>query len=49
MKKFIISSNFKKAFNNFFYNEDETEEKERKEKIEKEREDMLEKERLKEL
>ena len=48
-EEIYVSSHFKKAFNNFFYNEDEPEEKARKEKIEKEREDMLEKERLKEL
>ena len=48
-EEIYVSSHFKKAFNNFLYNEDEPEEKARKEKIEKERKDMLEKERQKEL
>ena len=48
-EEIYASSHFKKAFNNFFYNEDEPNEKARKEKIEKERKDMLEKERIKEL
>ena len=48
-EEIYVSSHFKKAFVNFFYNEDEPEEKARKEKIEKERKEMLEKERQKEL
>ena len=48
-EEIYISPHFKNAFNYFFYNEDEPEEKARKEKIEKERKEMLEKERLKEL
>ena len=48
-EEIFVSSHFKKAFVNFFYNEDEPEEKARKEKIEKERKDLLEKERQKEI
>jgi hypothetical protein len=48
-EEIYVSSHFKKAFINFFYNEDEPEEKARKEKIEKERKDLLEKERQKEI
>ena len=48
-EEIYVSSHFKKAFVNFFYNEDEPEEKARKEKIEKERKELLEKERQKEL
>ena len=48
-EEIYVSSHFKKAFVNFFYNEDEPEEKARKEKIEKERKELLEKERQKEI
>ena len=48
-EEIYVSSHFKKAFINFFYNEDEPEEKARKEKIEKQRKELLEKERQKEI
>ena len=48
-EEIYVSSHFKKAFVNFFYNEDEPEEKARKEKIEKERKDLLDKERQQEI
>ena len=43
------SSHFKRVFANFYYNEDEPEEKARKEKIEKERKKLIEKERQEEI
>ena len=46
-EEIYCSSHFKKVFLNFFYNEDEPEEKARKEKIEKERKELIEKEKQK--
>ena len=43
------SSHFKKVFVNFFYNEDEPEEKARKEKLEKERKQLIENEKKNQL
>ena len=48
-EEIYCSSHFKKVFVNFFYNEDEPEEKARKEKIEKERKELIEREKQKEL
>ena len=48
-EEIYCSSHFKKVFLNFFYNEDEPEEKERKEKLEKERKELIEKEKQKEI
>ena len=48
-EEIYCSSHFKKVFVNFFYNEDEPEEKARKEKMEKERKELIEKERQKEI
>ena len=48
-EEIYCSSHFKKVFLNFFYNEDEPEEKARKEKIEKERKELIEREKQKEI
>ena len=48
-EEIYCSSHFKKVFVNFFYNEDEPEEKARKEKIEKERKELIEKEKNREI
>ena len=48
-EEIYCSSHFKKVFVNFFYNEDEPEEKARKEKMEKERKEQIEKEKQKEI
>jgi serine/threonine protein kinase len=48
-EEIYCSSHFKTVFDNFFYNEDEPEEKARKEKMEKERKEQIERERQKEI
>ena len=48
-EEIYCSSHFKNVFLNFFYNEDEPEEKARKEKIEKERKELIEREKQKEI
>ena len=48
-EEIYCSSHFKKVFVNFFYNEDEPEEKARKERMEKERKELIEKEKQKEI
>ncbi len=48
-EEIYCSTHYKKVFVNFFYNEDEPEEKARKEKLEKERQEQIEKEKQKEI
>ena len=48
-EEIYCSSHFKKVFVNFYYNEDEPEEKARKEKLERERKELIEKEKKKQL
>ena len=48
-EEIYCSSHYKKVFVNFFYNEDEPEEKAKKEKMEKERKEKIEKEKQKEI